>query len=92
MKYTIDIPNDIDDFAITYSGTTKLIKIIKEKRTKLIPYRVKRICPECNEELEYTNNVLLSSPPKYKHKCKKCNYEEYLDKEYPYIDYEEEEE
>ena len=91
MKYTIDLPNDIDDFVVKYNGTTKLIKIVKERRVKVVPYKIIRKCPECDGEMVWTGDTRLTSPLTYVHTCNNCDKEEDYSKKYPYIHYEEEE-
>ena len=53
-----------------------------------VPVELHYHCDECNTEVEFTGNVLMSSPPKYVHKCPNCNEEIWLEKSYPCIVYE----
>lgn len=55
--------------------TSKKINIIK----------IDFICSKCNiGYLRPTGEVLLSLPPKYPHKCNKCDYKETFNLTYPY--------
>ena len=46
-------------------------------------------CPFCYDgKLRPTSKVLLSHPPKYPHKCTKCDFKKTFNKTYPYIVYE----
>ena len=91
MKYTIDLPNDIDSFTIEYNNTKRLIHIKKEEWIPVKAYKVKKICPECGGEMIGNGMVKLTSPLQHTCICEDCGYKNYYSKEYPYIDYKEEE-
>ena len=46
---------------------------------------------DCGGEYEYTGRVLLSNPPKYVHKCNRCNLPVNLNRISPHICYEQKE-
>lgn len=60
----------------------------KEVRTVRVDYE----CPKCKTgHLRSTETVLTSNPPQYPHMCNTpgCGYgETFMNKAYPYIDYE----
>lgn len=91
MKYTIDLPNDIDSFTIEYNDTKRLIHIKNEEWIPVKAYKVKKICPECGGEMIANGElVYLTSPLQYQHKCEDCGYEDCYLEAYPCIKYEEE--
>lgn len=61
------------------------MEVIKE--VKVVEVNMK--CDECNEGLmePVGNNVLMTNPPKYPHKCNKCGYRENYTRIYPYQKY-----
>lgn len=91
MKYTIDLPNDIDSFIVEYNDTKRLIHIKKEERIPVKAYKVKKICPECGGEMESIGTASLTSPIAYRHRCRECGYEDSYKHVYPRIEYIEEE-
>ncbi len=50
-------------------------------------YGEKYICDKCKEGemLATGDNIMLTMPPKFKHKCNKCGEETYLLEKYPAI-------
>ncbi len=58
-----------------------------EKETEVKPVSVALEC-ECGGNMKYTNKELTSYPPKYPHKCEKCEkVENAIGRAYPYIKY-----
>ncbi len=57
--------------------TTELVHVV----------RVRQFCLEDNVELKATGIALLSSPPKYPHRCPICRKEVNFPKTYPSIEY-----
>lgn len=53
-----------------------------------VPVELHYHCDECGTEVEPTGQILTSDPPKFIHKCPKCNKEVWLDHSYPCIVYE----
>jgi transcription initiation factor IIE alpha subunit len=58
-----------------------LISLDNYTRSKLESYRIKELmltgiaCPECGEELQYSDHgTMLSSPPKKRVNCTECDY------------------
>jgi hypothetical protein len=59
------------------------------KKTEIETFIENTLCPECNIELEKSDEVLLTNPPQYQYSCPKCNYTETSFEAYPKITYEE---
>lgn len=59
------------------------------KKCKVEPYAEKYICDNCRKgEMEPTGeNVWLTDPPKFKHRCNICNEEIFLTEKHPVIKY-----
>ncbi len=59
------------------------------REVKLEVRRVYLLCdmPSCRGEMVFTGAVLMTSPPQYPHKCKKCGLEQVERRAYPTIDY-----
>lgn len=54
-------------------------------KTKLVKY----LCDDCGEEVKHIDgNMLLTNPPKFKHKCISCDKEYMFTCKYPYVKYE----
>jgi hypothetical protein len=65
---------------------------MKEKRTEVRTYVVRLMCEKCDGgEMLPTGIALMSSPPKYPHKCNKCGHEDTPrgGKRYPRTEHEE---
>jgi len=58
---------------------------MKEKKIIDKMYEISYLCDECNTELIFTGDILLSFPPQYVHICNKCKTTKNLDKIYPCI-------
>lgn len=56
---------------------------------KAVAYHL--FCDICGTEMESTYLMLTCDPPRYEHKCPKCNNKDYTRKQYPYIAFEWEE-
>lgn len=54
--------------------------------TKAVAYHL--FCDRCGAEMEGTNLMLACDPPRYEHRCPKCNNKDYTRKQYPYIAFE----
>lgn len=52
---------------------------------------VYKYCDRCGEEMHFTGQTLLSSPPQHIHVCEKCGYTDTCPNVYPYLLYEQEE-
>jgi len=58
-----------------------------EVKTIIVDY-VCYVCDDCGGEVVYTDgNMLLTCPPKFVHKCSKCNKEYTFTWKYPYTKY-----
>ena len=59
------------------------------EKIKVETYVEKCICDRCNEGemLPTGNNMYLTEPPKFEHKCNKCDNIEIYQKRYPAINY-----
>lgn len=56
-----------------------------EVKTKLVNY----LCDDCGGVVDYSDgNMLLSTPPKFKHACRDCHKEYIFTHKYPYTKYE----
>jgi hypothetical protein len=60
-----------------------------EKYFKVKPIGVNFMCKTCKDgEMIATGKMKLSEPPKFTHKCSKCENEEDFNEKYPLIRYE----
>lgn len=62
-----------------------------EIRNKVTPVKVDMICSVCGQGwMRPTSVVLTCYPPLYPHVCDKCGHGENYNKQYPYIEWEDE--
>lgn len=65
-----------------------------EVKVEVVPVGIQYLCDSCGngymarEDIGLGGSMLLTNPPKYKHKCNNCWVEEYLTETYPTIRYE----
>lgn len=59
-----------------------------EKKTEVKVFQIELIC-DCGGSIESTDVMQPTYPPKYHHRCDKCEKEQWLKKIYPRIDYKE---
>lgn len=61
-----------------------------EREVDVKAVRVHQMCEECEDgELKATGVTYMTSPPRYEHRCNKCNHKETFRKIYPAIEYRE---
>ena len=65
------------------------------RKTPVVPvtsqvnaFQINVFCDECGTELLCSNIIMLTYPPKYPHKCPKCDKTFMLDAQYPRIEFE----
>lgn len=58
-----------------------------EQRYELTPYGVKYMCDDCGNEMHYTGQMLMSSPPQFVHACF-CGVQKNLNDKYPVVRWE----
>jgi hypothetical protein len=58
-----------------------------EKTVDVRTVRKHALCDDCGGEMKFTNYVLTIHPPKYRHRCEKCEATENFDTIYPFIEY-----
>lgn len=62
---------------------------MKTEKIEMTAFKVYAKCDKCEKgNMETTREIVLSHPPKYKHKCNRCGYETYYKEHYPRIIYE----
>jgi hypothetical protein len=59
------------------------------KKILMKVFQIKKLCDDCNGELEYTGQSLTTYPALYPHECKDCKRRYTFDKMYPALEYEE---
>lgn len=71
-------------------GCAEQTKVAEIKKTKVVTFRVEKICPKCRKgTMKITSGIaLLTYPAQYPHKCSNCDYYmHYSGVQYPYIEY-----
>lgn len=64
-----------------------------EVKRKVVPVEIDYLCPDCKEGyMRPTGIAYATSPMKYPHKCTHCGSERTFFKEYPYVEFEYEDE
>lgn len=59
-----------------------------EKRTLTTIQTVRLLCP-CGEEMVSAGKAITIAPPRYPHQCPACKRKEITDRQYPYLEYQE---
>ena len=60
---------------------------MKEERFEIKPYGVRYLC-NCGQEMIPTGEILMSNPPRFPHKCNKCETRADLEEKYPTVKWE----